>query len=131
MNEIGSRRRRRRRTLALTVCGGVVAVGAVAPAAAGTSFESTISIKNSSMGFHGRVQSGNEFCMDNREVRLFRSRLGIDKTLDTTPTDSNGRWQVLEQPKSGEAYYAKVRPSGSASLMIACRTNSSKVIFID
>lgn len=130
MDEIGSWRRWRQGALVVTVCG-IVAVGAVAPAAAGTSFNSTISLRNSSTAFHGKVRSRNPFCVENREVRLFRSRIGIDKTLDTTRADSNGRWQVLEQPKSGEAYYAKVRPGGSASLMIECQSNLSKVIFID
>lgn len=111
--------------------GGVLAIGAVAPATAQDQpFESKIRLKNSAPAFHGKVKSESSLCISNRKVRLFKAKKGEDKVLGKGRTDFEGKWQILKEPKSG-VYYAKVNQFLQESPQLVCLPDRSKKLVID
>ena len=109
----------------------VAAIGAVAPALAGTTYGSKVTLANSFPAFHGKVKSdGGGICIEDRRVRLYSQSAGQDELLGKARTKSSGKWKIVMEPSSG-VYYAKVKKGGSASLGIKCKGDESKPVVID
>lgn len=119
------------RWVAAMTISGAIALGAAVPASAGDMpYESKIRLKNSFPAFHGLVKSDGSACIANREVRLFREQDGEDNKIGKTRTDSEGKWEILKEPKSG-VFYAKVNEYGNEELELLCLSDTSKKIVID
>ena len=115
--------------MAAAICA-VVVLGAAAPANADMPFDSKIRLKNSFPAFHGLVKSDGAACIANRKVRLFKQRRGADKVLGKTRTGSDGKWQILKEPKSG-VFYAKVNQVADEATGLVCLPDRSKKVVID
>ena len=121
-----------RRSMLAGVLVAVVAFCSIAPTAFAQDmpFDSKIRLKNSFPAFHGKVKSTGSSCIANRKVRLFREKKGEDKVLGKTRTGTDGKWQILVEPKSG-AFYAKVNQFADEATGLVCNAAKSKIVVID
>jgi hypothetical protein len=110
-------------------------VGLAVPASAGNvvRIDSKVTIAESPPAFHGRVISDNEACEQGRTVKLLQKRPGQDDSLGRDTTNNNGKWQVVVEPLSSGAYYAKVRrrEEGAAGTTFVCRRDLSRTVVVD
>jgi hypothetical protein len=76
-----------------------------APATNTLKIKSTIVMRQHSPAFHGRVESPNHACVENRLVKLFRKRRnGGLRLLGKTHSDGAGKWAVIVDRLSSGAY---------------------------
>jgi hypothetical protein len=109
---------------------------AISAASAGNTVEidSRIVMRPNSPAFHGRVQSSNDACVDNRLVKLFKKRRNGDrKLLGKTHSDEEGKWDVIVDPLRSGAYRAVVkrREEGTAGTTFVCLSDKSQLAVID
>ena len=83
-----------------------VASGGVPP----NSVPTTLTMRNASPAFHGKVKSALEVCESDRRVKLFKERRdGSREVLGRTDSDFNGKWLVLIDPLESGSYIAKAK----------------------
>ena len=104
-----------------------------APASAGRSYSTGISISNEFPAFHGRLSSPYAYCEQNRKLKLYRERTtGPDKLLGTTLSESDGYWEIpIGNRLIGGSYYATVAARTNPVVGVTCRAAKSPVRFVD
>jgi hypothetical protein len=103
-----------------------------ASAMTSTSYSTSIYMSEKFPAFHGKLHSGNRFCVGNRPVKVYRERPGADKLLGTKKSEKNGSWKVSIGNKLISGSYYSVAPAyGSASLGISCKAATSQVAVVD
>jgi hypothetical protein len=103
----------------------------VAPAPAGTTYETTLYLNPRAPAFHGRIHSPIRFCKADRVVKLLKRRPGRDRVLGKDQSGTRGYWRVRVRDPASGAYYARTRRYGSASLGINCERDRSRVRRVD
>jgi hypothetical protein len=115
-------------TFAALCFGGLFA--AAAPAT--QTFSTSVFLNTKFPAFHGRVHSQSEFCVQDRKVKLLRSRNGgAFKVIGATKTDNKGHWKIKTTPLGGSTYFAKAPAYGSAALGTQCLPSKSKSATVD
>ncbi len=120
----------RRATVATVTAVAAFAAGTVSAPAADQPFESKIRLTERFPFAHGKVKSDSPDCIANRKIRLFKVKKGDDKVLGKTRTGSDGKWEILRDPKSG-VYYAKVNQYANPATGLSCLPAKSKQVAID
>lgn len=120
----------RRAGLVAAIAVAAFAASAVAAPAADQPFESKIRLTERFPFAHGKVKSDSPDCIANRKIRLFKVKKGDDKVLGKTRTGSDGKWEILRDPKSG-VYYAKVNQYANPATGLSCLPAKSKQVAID
>ncbi len=120
----------RRAGVAVVTAVAAFAAGAVSAPAADQPFASKIRLTERFPFAHGKVKSDSPDCIANRKIRLFKVKKGDDKVLGKTRTGSDGKWEILREPKSG-VYYAKVNQYANESTGLSCLPAKSKEVAID
>lgn len=117
--------------LALVISG--LAITA-APATNTVEINSRIVMRHSFPAFHGKVESSNQACVENRLVKLFKKRRnGGRRLLGKTHTNSAGKWKVIVDPLSSGVYRSVVkrRSEGTAGTTFVCLRASSRPAVVD
>jgi hypothetical protein len=108
--------------ISLVVLAGLCAAGLAAPAGAGQSAASRVTLKVAGgPPFHGRVISRNPACVPNRKVVLLEvapERAPID--LADNRTNGKGKWVFSSELQGATVVQAKVSASKSSGVM--CRS---------
>jgi hypothetical protein len=108
--------------LSLPLLAGLCLVGLAAPASAGQSAASRVTLKVAGgPPFHGRVISENPACVPNRKVVLLEvvpERAPID--LADNRTNGKGKWVFSSQLQGATVVQAKVAQSKSSG--VTCRS---------
>lgn len=120
----------RRAGLVAAIAVAAFAAGTVSAPAADQPFESKIRLTERFPFAHGKVKSDSPDCIANRKIRLFKVKKGDDKVLGKTRTGSDGKWEILRDPKSG-VYYAKVNQYANPATGLSCLPAKSKQVAID
>ncbi len=88
----------------------VMALGLASTSAAGTQAETTVTIKEQSGDFSGRVNSEDEpRCSAGRTVVLKQKRPGKDDKIATDTTEDNGKWSTGNTNLSDGRFYAQAK----------------------
>jgi hypothetical protein len=105
----------------------------VAPASAGTSYETSISMSSKFPAFHGKLHSPFAYCTQNRKVKVYREKMnGKDTLLASDLSDSDGSWEApIGNKLTSGAYYSSVGAKHSAEIGVTCRAAKSKVATVD
>jgi hypothetical protein len=113
------------RRLSLPLLGGLCALGLAAPAGAGQSAASGVTLKvKGGPPFHGRVTSNQPACVPNRKVILLEvapERAPID--LADNRTNGRGKWVFSSQLQGATVVQAKVAQSKASGVI--CRSARS------
>lgn len=120
----------RRAAVAAATAVAAFAAGTVSAPAADQPFDSKIRLTERFPFAHGKVKSDSPDCIANRKIRLFKVKKGDDKVLGKTRTGSDGKWEILREPKSG-VYYAKVNQYADPMTGLSCLPAKSKEVAID
>jgi hypothetical protein len=119
------------RTKKIVVAVGAVAALALAPVAeAHTATGSTsTTIRYRSGAFRGRISSNQNFCLANRNVKLYKIRRGPDRFLKSTRSSSTGRWRITRRRRPGR-YYVVVasKSSGTYGHLHRCGIAQSRTV---
>ncbi|HSK49074.1 MAG TPA: hypothetical protein VK889_01125 [Solirubrobacterales bacterium] len=118
-----------RRALPLVLVASLVLA---APAAAGRTYKTTLSMSSKFPAFHGRLSSPYTYCEQNRKLKLYRQRMGADKLLGTALSESDGYWEIpIGNRLIGGSYYATVSARTNAVVGVTCRSARSPLRFVD
>lgn len=110
----------------------LVALTLAAPASAGRSYSTGISMSSKFPAFHGRLSSPYTYCEQNRKLKLYRQRMGADKLLGTALSESDGYWEIpIGRRLTSGSYYATVTARTNAIVGVTCRAAKSPVRFVD
>jgi hypothetical protein len=103
-----------------------------APATAGMSYKTTISMSEKFPAFHGKLHSSYAYCTQNRKVKVYREKNGPDKLLGSDVSESDGSWEAdVSNKLTSGAYYSSVAAKYSAEIGVNCRAAKSKPITVD
>jgi hypothetical protein len=105
-----------------------------APATAGMTYETTISMSEKFPAFHGKLHSPYTYCTQNRKVKLYRKakRSGPDKLLGSDTSESDGTWSIpIGNRLIGGFYYSTVGRKYSAEVGVTCKSAKSRVAVVD
>lgn len=105
----------------------------VAPATAGTSYKTSISMSSKFPAFHGQLHSPYTYCTQNRKVKVYREKMsGKDVLLASDLSDSDGSWEApIGNKLTSGAYYSSVTAKTSAEIGVTCKAAKSKVAVVD
>jgi hypothetical protein len=104
----------------------------VAPATAGMSYKTTISMSEKFPAFHGKLHSPYTYCAQNRKVKVYREKNGSDKLLASDTSDSDGSWEApIGNKLTSGAYYSSVTAKYSAEIGVTCQAAKSKLAVVD
>jgi hypothetical protein len=104
----------------------------VVPAAAGMSYETSISMSKKLPAFRGKLHSPYTYCTQNRKVKVYRQKNGPDKLLGSDISESDGTWEArIGNKLTSGAYYSSVAAKHSAEIGVNCRAAKSKLITVD
>jgi hypothetical protein len=117
-------------TVALALAAVVVLV---APATAGTTYKTSISMSSKFPAFHGKLHSPYAYCTQNRKVKVYREKLnGKDVLLASDLRDSDGSWEApIGNKLTSGSYYSSVAAKHSAEVGVTCKAAKSKVTTVD
>jgi hypothetical protein len=103
-----------------------------APASAGMSYKTTISISEKFPAFHGKLHSSYAYCTQNRKVKVYREKNGPDKLLASGVSESDGTWEAAIGDKlTSGTYYSSVAAKYSAEVGVTCQAAKSKLVTVD
>jgi len=109
-----------------------VALLLAAPATAGMTYKTTISMSEKFPAFHGKLHSPYAYCTQNRKVKLYREKMGPDKLLGTDVSESDGIWEIpIGNRLIGGSYYSTVAAKHSAEVGVTCKFAKSRVAVVD
>jgi hypothetical protein len=105
----------------------------VAPATAGMSYKTTISMSEKFPAFHGKLHSPYAYCTQNRKVKVYREKMnGKDTLLASDVSESDGTWEAAIGNKlTSGAYYSSVTAKYSAEIGVTCQAAKSKLATVD
>jgi hypothetical protein len=94
---------------------------------------SRVKIGSGAPAFHGRVNSSNHACIEQRTVKMFREKNGPDRFLGKDTTNNQGHWKIPVSHIVSGTYYAKVlrRAEGAAGTVFVCKGNVSDPVVAD
>jgi hypothetical protein len=103
-----------------------------APATAGMSYKTTISMSKKFPAFHGKLHSPYAYCTQNRKVKVYRQKDGPDKLLGSDVSESDGTWEAdISNKLASGAYYSSVGAKYSAEIGVTCQAAKSKLVTVD
>jgi hypothetical protein len=86
----------------------------------------SISYREKTETFSGRITSGDSECEEAETVELYLEKSGGDKRVGTDETSSKGKWTFTKNAKKGKHYYASAPPSADEG--VGCREVASKKV---
>ncbi len=103
-----------------------------APATAGMSYKTSISMSKKFPAFHGTLHSPYTYCTQNRKVKVYREKNGPDKLLGSDVSESDGSWEAdISNKLTSGAYYSSVAAKYSAEIGVTCQAAKSKLVTVD
>jgi len=110
----------------ITIGAALALTAAVAPASAGISEKSTVTLDVGNYPtFHGRVTSPDRFCHQDRKVTLYAYSSKGRYFFGTDRTNDKGKWELSEQLDGATTFQARVKASTAKGLR--CLADSSPV----